>query len=314
MKSDKYQQIYYKNNRLQQLRGFIYTAQNNSISKAAKKINLSQSAITLQIQSLERDLKIKLFKKDGKKLKLTNNGKDFYKQCINHVQGLESLFENFSNYHQNKRNNIINIGANHASISYILPKYLKKFRDKYPNIKFQIRNLSRKECSQRLLNNEIDFFVYPSDSNINDDEFDFIEIAKYQVILITKKDHPLVKIKDISLSDITKYEVLKMDPELVTLPSFQELMTSNNVKCNIEFERSDWEILKKFVKSGIAITLISNIILEGEDNDDLVEYDLTKYFPEMSYGIFLKKGRKPIGLLEEFLEMLKTEKLLQKQQ
>ena len=64
-------QFYYKRNRIQQLKGFYHSAQTGSISKAAKKMGLTQAAVTLQIQSLERDIGVDLFKREGQKIKLT---------------------------------------------------------------------------------------------------------------------------------------------------------------------------------------------------------------------------------------------------
>ena len=69
-------QFYYKHNRLQQLKGFYYTVQaGSSISKAAAKMGLTQSTVSLQIQSLERDLNVKLFERTGKRMKITESGK-----------------------------------------------------------------------------------------------------------------------------------------------------------------------------------------------------------------------------------------------
>ena len=84
-------------------------------------------------------------------------------------------------------------------------------------------------------------------------------------------------------------------------------------KAAIDFEMSDWEILKKFVKAGIGIAMISNIVLEGEPESDLVGRILTDYFPEMTYGILIKKGKRPEGLLKNFIHFLTTEKLLKAQ-
>ncbi len=85
-------QFYYKKNRLQQLRGFCCAAQVNSISKAAKMMNLNQSTITLQIQSLERDMKAKLFIRNSKGLKLTEDGDLLYKLALEHLNAIEGIF------------------------------------------------------------------------------------------------------------------------------------------------------------------------------------------------------------------------------
>ena len=75
-------QFYYKRNRIQQLKGFYYTVQTKSISKAAKKMGLTQAAVTLQIQSLERDLGVQLFIREKQKITLTAAAKTLYAQSL----------------------------------------------------------------------------------------------------------------------------------------------------------------------------------------------------------------------------------------
>jgi len=306
-------QFYYKRNRVQQLKGFHHTVQTGSISKAAKKMGLTQAAVTLQIQSLERDVGLKVFKREGQKMKLTEAGRTLYAQAIYYIQGLDDLFESFVQNIQGKKLNTIDLASNHAGISYILPKYLKKFKNEHESVKFKIRNLSKSECISRLQNDEIDMFIYPMDREEIPSEFEFFHIVKYQPILLTRKDHPLAKKKKITLSDVAKFELVRIDPKLITLPAFEELLKAHKIRSTIDFEMSDWEILKKFVKAGIGIAMISNIVLEGEPESELVGRILTDYFPEMTYGILVKKGRKLEGLLKVFVNLLTTEKLLQSQ-
>ena len=295
------------------MKGFYYAVQTGSISGSAKKMGLSQAAITLQIQSLERDLDMKVFKRDGQKIKLTESGKNLYAQAIYYIQGIDDMFESFIKFTKDKKLNIIDIATNHAGISYILPKYIKKLKDSHSAVKFKIRNLSKSECIKRLLADEIDMFIYPMISDEIPSEFEFFPIVKYQPILLTRKDHPLAKKKKITLSDVAKYELVRIDQKLITLPAFEELLKAHKIRSTIEFEMSDWEILKKFVKAGIGIAMISNIVLEGESENELVGRILTDYFPEMTYGILVKKGRKLEGLLKVFVNLLTKEKLLQSQ-
>jgi hypothetical protein len=65
---------YYKQNRLQQLRGFCYAAKAGSISKAAERLLLSQPSVSLQIQALEREFKTTLFERRGPKINLKPRG------------------------------------------------------------------------------------------------------------------------------------------------------------------------------------------------------------------------------------------------
>lgn len=306
-------QIYYKRNRIQQLRGFCYTMQTGSMSKSASKMGLSQSSITLQIQSLERDLDMKLFTRDRTKIKPTKEGEMLYSYCISYVQQMDSLFENFVEYVKNQPNEIVDIATNHVGISYILPRYIKKFKTSNPSVKFKIRNLSKSECINRLLNGEIDMFIYPMRKEEIPNEFDFFPIVKYQPILLVNKNHPLAKKKNVTMPDIAKFELVRIDPNLITLPSFEETIKAHNVKTLIEFEMSDWEILKKFVKADIGVAVVSNIILEDEVDRNLVSKILTNYFPEMVYGVMIKKGKIHQGLVKDFFKLITTKKLLNAQ-
>jgi DNA-binding transcriptional LysR family regulator len=296
--------FYYKKNRIQQLKGFYHTVQTGSISAAAKKMGLSQSAITLQIQSLERDLKVKIFKREKKKIKLTESGKILYSQAVHYIQGIDDLFEGFIKYTTEKKLNEVDLASNHVGISYILPRYIKKFKDENSSVKFKIRNLSKSECVKRLLDGEIDMFIYPMNRGEVPDELEFIPIVKYQPILLVKKGHSLAKKKNLTLKDVAKFELLRIDPHLVTLPAFEEIVKSHGLHSSIEFEISDWEILKKFVKADIGVSIISNIILEGEDDGELIGRPLTNYFPEMTYGVLLKKGKKLEGMLKNFVHLV----------
>ena len=67
------------------------------------------------------------------------------------------------------------------------------------------------------------------------------------------------------------------------------------------------------MKAGIGVAMISNIILEGEDKDELVERDLSAYFPKMNYGIFVRKGIVSQALPNDFIKLLTEEKLLESQ-
>ncbi|MCL4695307.1 MAG: LysR family transcriptional regulator, partial [Candidatus Hydrogenedentes bacterium] len=82
--------IRYKQNRLQQLRGFYYAAREKSISKAAERMALSQPSVSLQIQALERELKTTLFERRGPKIDLTPDGQLLMELAQPLVDGIDS--------------------------------------------------------------------------------------------------------------------------------------------------------------------------------------------------------------------------------
>src|SRR5512138_1727632 len=85
----------YKQIAFQQLRGFCYTAASGSISKAAKRMNLSQPAVSQQIASLENELEVALFVRRGARIELTHDGALLYEMAEPLIEQLEHLDAQF---------------------------------------------------------------------------------------------------------------------------------------------------------------------------------------------------------------------------
>src|SRR5512136_2103761 len=85
----------YKQNRFQQLRGFSYAAASGSISKAARRMGLSQPAVSQQIQTLENELGVALFVRRGARIQLTADGRLLYELAVPLIEQLQNLDEQF---------------------------------------------------------------------------------------------------------------------------------------------------------------------------------------------------------------------------
>ncbi len=96
--------------------------------------------------------------------------------------------------------------------------------------------------------------------------------------------------------DVASFELVRIDPKLITLPAFEEIIKVHGLKTSFEFEMSDWEILKKFVRADIGVAIISDIILEDGIDKDLIGKPLLNYFPKMTYGVLIKRGKIKIDL------------------
>jgi DNA-binding transcriptional LysR family regulator len=292
-------QFYYKKNCLQQLKGFCNAAQSSNFSKAAHKMGLSQSAITLQIQSLERDLKTKLFDRDKKRIKLNRDGEIFYEMISYHLNGIESSYQEFIKK-KNNQNPTIKVAAHHVAISHLLPSYIKNFQAKYPDAKISIKNIALNDAIKRLQEDEIDLILYP---NINPSA-DFLSHASfsYDPVLIMHKDHPLAKKTEVKLQDIGKHNIVRIDPSLITLPLFEEACKKFDFQTNIDFENGSWEMIKNFVREGIGLGFISKLYLTKND-DDLVYKKLDKYFPKAEYSLIAKNGKHLSKEAQEFIDI-----------
>lgn len=297
---EPYKQFYYKKNCLQQLKGFCLTVQNGSISKAAEKMGLNQSTVTLQIQSIERDLETQLFDRNKKRIKLNEQGKIFYEMVSCHINGIDSLYKEFLNK-KNTPVNQINMAVHHVAISHLLPPLIKKFQEQNPKVVISIKNIAADDAIKRLEQDEVDLILYP---NIDPPkEFHSSVCFSYNPVLIMHKDHPLAKKSNIKLQDISTCNTIRIDKKLISLPLFEDIFKEFGFKTNIDFENGSWEIIKSFVKAGIGVGFISDLYINDDDRD-LVVKRLNDYFPIMEYKLVVKSGKHLNITTQNFIKTL----------
>ena len=137
--------VYYKQNRLKQLRAFCFAVQTGSVSKAAERLFLSQPSVTLQIQALERELAIELFERRGPNIKLTPEGNALYELALPLVQGMDTLPETFAAQRGKLETGELNIAAGESTILYILPEPMQEFARRYPGIRLKLHNVTGRD-------------------------------------------------------------------------------------------------------------------------------------------------------------------------
>jgi len=211
------------------------------------------------------------------------------------------LYETFLEKSYEKKNNSITIAAHHIAISYLLPQFIKEFGNINPKVEIKLLNIPRDEAIKRLMEDDVDIVIYPIDEV--PEECTFKPSFKYSPTLIMNSAHPLASKKNITLEDMGKYPLVRIDPGLITLPFFEETVKKYGIGSNISFENGNWEILKHFVKANIGMAMVSTICIDPNEKN-IVAKSMKKYFPEMSYGIMIKKNTVPSDTVKSFINLL----------
>lgn len=284
-------QFFYKNNRLQQLRGFCFAAQFENISKAARYLKLSHASVSVQIKSLERDLMVKLFERNGPKIKLTEEGKKLLDISCPLVEGLDNVESFFKKEISEKQNSEINIAANSTSLNFILPSLIKKYLDTYPQIYINVHYAEFRDAIDKLRKRVVDIALLPRrEHQPFPDDINFIAKFKYKPALITRKDHPLAGKRNLSIEKISQYDLTLPDRELRVIPNLYDIFPQNNINKKLRINFVDWETTRKFIEAGLVISISSDVIIEK--NDRLVATSLSHFFSDVEYGFAYLKRRK----------------------
>ena len=295
--------LYYKQNRLKQLRAFCFTARTGSISLAAEELFLSQPSVTLQIQALEREMDITLFERRGPHIKLTPEGEILYQLADPLVEGIDKLRESFAAHYGKLESGELNIAAGESTILYILPEWIKKFAEAYPRIRIKLHNVTGRDGMAMLRADEADFAV-GSMLEVPEDII-YRPNVTYDTVLITPKDHPLAGREKIRLEEISPYGLILPPRHLSTWGTVKTVFSQHNVAFQVALEAGGWEVIKKYVELGLGVSIVSDVCLT--DTDRVARIPLEHYFPGRSYGIVMRKGKFLSPQARRFIDMMDPE-------
>lgn len=286
---------------------FLEDAKTGSISKAASFLFVSQPSISYSIKMLEEELKCKLFNRTAKGTELTIDGE----KLLFYVEGAFNMINAGCKTVKDSENMIsgeIRVGVpTHIGI-FLLSKYIQKFIEKYPGIKFTIVNRATSEMVDMLEKRNLDFIVdsYPIDSNRKD-------IVLYKLIEVSncfvgnEKYKNIVNEGIINIEDIQKYPLL-LPPKITSTRKALESKLKDRID-NLEaiIDVPTTEVMLELVKKGLGIGYFTKESVQKYiDSGRLYEIPVDVELPKTDICIayvdnFLANAPK------KFIEMLNSE-------
>ena len=143
------------------LQTFLTIIEEGSFSKAAQKLNYTQSTITFQVNQLEQEFSIMLFEKIGRNMLLTKAGKQFIpyvKNVLNEVDKLHYFKKDLSEYQGE-----LHIGVGETLLCYKIPHIIKEFHNIAPKTKLFLRSMNCYDIRNSILNGTLDLGVLYED-------------------------------------------------------------------------------------------------------------------------------------------------------
>ncbi len=296
---------YYKQNRMQQLRGFCYAVQTGSISKAAEKMFLSQPSVSLQIQALEKELDATLFERRGPRIRVTPEGMTLYELALPLVEGVEGLAETFAVRRGGLESGELDIAAGESTILYLLPEIMRRFGTAYPGIRVRFHNVPGREGLKLLRDDAVDFAV-GAIAEVPEDIV-YYPIYSFDEMLIMPKAHPLAAKEQVCLEETSRYSFILPPRHLNTLDMVALAFRQEGLDLDVRIEAGGWEVIKKYVEMGLGIGIVSGVCLTGDEN--LEARSLAEHFPRRTYGVVIRKGKFLSPQAKRFVEFIDPELL-----
>ena len=297
------QRFYYKGDRLKPLRAFCQAARLGSISRAAEALFLSQPAVTLQLQALERDLQVRLFERGGRRLTLTREGSALYDLARPLVEGMDGLDGEFRNKLKGLEASELHVAAGSSTILYLLPAIVQAFKKTHPTVQLVLHNVTGKDGLALLRSDAVDLAVgsmldVPTDLS-------YAPVYSFDPMLIMAKDHPLSKKENLKLEDLSPHGLILPPKRLTTWRLVDLVFQQRRVPYTVALEVGGWEVIKQYVAMGLGISIVTGICLNEADHEKLEIRNLRDYFPPRSYGVVVRKGKFLSAQARAFSDLVK---------
>lgn len=295
----------YKGDRLKPLRAFCQTARLGSVSRAAEALYVSQPAVTLQLQALERDLGVRLFERSGRRLTPTREGEALYELARPLVEGIDGLGAAFREQLRGLDAGELHVAAGSSTILYLLPRIVAAFREAQPDVRLILHNVTGAGGLGLLRSDEVDLAVgsmldVPADLS-------YEPVYEFEPMLITPPGHPLAQKRTLALQDLSPYGLILPPKRLTTYRMVDLVFQQNRVPYTVALEVGGWEVIKQYVAMGMGISIVTSICLTDADRERLASRSLAGYFPSRSYGVVVRKGKYLSPQARAFTELIKPD-------
>ena len=295
--------FYYKGDRLKPLRAFCQVARLGSVSRAAEALYLSQPAVSLQLQALEREVGESLFERLGRRLTLTKAGAVLYELARPLVEGLDGIEGEFRNRLKGLEGGELHVAAGSSTILYLLPPLVQAFREAHPEVQLVLHNVTGQDGLSQLRSDSVDLAVgsmldVPTDLS-------YAPVYSFDPMLIMPKGHPLASRASLRLEDLSPFGLILPPKRLTTWRLVDLVFQQRRVPYTVALEVGGWEIIKQYVAMGLGISIVTGICITAADRDRLAVRNMQQYFPQRSYGVVMRKGKFLSAEAQAFVDLIR---------
>lgn len=294
---------YYKGNRQKQLRAFVVTVKLGTLTRAAEALFVSQPTISLLLQALERELGLTLLERRRRRINLTDAGEALYELARPLVEGWENFDRDFQAKVRGLHAGRLTIAAGTATIQYLLPEWVRRYRELYPAVQLQLANVTGKDGLALLRSDSADFAVgsmleVPAD-------IVWAPVRHYDPMLIAPLDHPLASKPRITLDDLSPYGLILPPQRLSTHRLVDLVFQQRQVPYQVAIEMGGWDVIKEYVAMGLGISIVTGICITEADRARLAIHNMRQYFPQRSYGVVMRKGKLLSPEAQAFVDLIR---------
>ena len=288
---------------IESLKVFCDLAETESFTKAAQINAVTQSAVSQQISSLEKQFKSLLIERSKKKFRLTREGQVLYEYSKQMIQTYDSLHSRLQEL-KDIISGTIRVATIYSIGLHDLPPYLKKFLKTYPTVNVHVEYRRANQVYEDVLGNVVDLglVAYPT----KDNKLEMIPLRKDTLVLICHPQHPLAKNKTVKLSQLAGQKFIGFEPDIPTRKAIDRILKDENVEVQNVMEFDNIETVKRAVEIEAGISIVpQGTITQEVAKQTLAEIKIEGLELYRPLAAIYKKNKVLSPAMKQFLSILK---------
>lgn len=286
---------------------FYTVANTQNISKAARKLYISQPAVSKSIQKLEETLGCRLFSRSSRGVQLTEEGSIVYESVRTAFETLAAGEEKLKQF-QELGVGHLRIGVSTTLCKYVLLPYLRKFIHQHPHIRISISCQPTNETLRMLEANQIDIGLIGKPADLKQMHFDFVE--KIEDIFVSTGEY----IHNLGLRGVAPDKIFEnstlmlLDQKNLSRQYIDQYFMLHQINVSDIIEVSNMDLLIDFARIGVGIACVIKRFVEKELTDGtLIELSLASPVPTREIGFVFADHRAQSQAMETFIDFYRSE-------
>jgi LysR family transcriptional regulator, transcriptional activator of the cysJI operon len=291
---------------IESLKVFCDLTETESFTNAAQLNQVTQSAVSQQISSLERVFKSLLIERSKKRFRLTREGQVLYDYSKQVIQTYDALHHKLQEIKE-LISGTIRVATIYSVGLHDLPPYVKKFLKSYPTVNVHVEYRRANQVYEDVIGNVVDLglVAYP----VRDNKLEIVALRKDPLVLISHPQHALAKNKSVRLKALSGQKFIGFEPDIPTRKALDRILKDNAVQVQHVMEFDNIETVKRAVEidAGIAIVPQGTVLQEiAKQTLAQVSLDDGEYYRPLA--AIYKKNKVLSPAMKAFIATLKEEK------
>lgn len=290
---------------LNQLRTFLMVAEYGSFTQVARELNISQPAVSVQIQALERELEVRLLDRLPRQVVLTPAGEVLHNYA-RRIFNLETEARRALSEMCGHQDSYLHIGASPTIGTYVLPHILGEFRQTHCGVRIIAEIKPTYEIVTAIEDHSFDLGLIEAETDA--DDLETIPFMNDELVLVVSGQHPWASLQKVEPAELTSQPWITREPGSGTRAWIEEALLKLGVTITPNLELGGIEAIKHAVAAGLGIALLSRNAIRWETaTGTLAVVTVCGMELTRSFYCTYQRQRYLSPLLKSFLALVKGE-------